>query len=57
MEITLAFRLRSLGYRPDPIFGGISVALAKMFKFIDAELKAVHTEEWERTFSLFRLLI
>ena len=39
------------------IFGGISVALAKMFKFIDAELKAVHTEEWERTFSLFRLLI
>jgi hypothetical protein len=39
------------------IFGGISVALAKTFKFIDAELKAVHTEEWERTFSLFRLLI
>ena len=39
------------------IFGGISVALARTFKFIDAELKAVHTEEWERTFSLFRLLI
>ena len=39
------------------IFGGISVALAKTFKFIDAELKAVHTEEWERTFSLFRLLM
>jgi Domain of unknown function (DUF1931) len=39
------------------IFGGISVALAKTFKFIDAELKAVHTEEWERTFSLFRLLV
>jgi hypothetical protein len=39
------------------IFGGISVALAKTFKLIDAELKAVHTEEWERTFSLFRLLI
>ncbi len=38
-------------------FGGISVALARTFKFIDAELKAVHTEEWERTFSLFRLLI
>ncbi len=35
----------------------VSVALAKTFKFIDAELKAVHTEEWERTFSLFRLLI
>ena len=45
--------------RRDPvvIFGGISVAPAKTFKFTDAELKAVHTEEWERTFSLFRLLI
>ena len=39
------------------IFGGISVALARTFKLIDAELKAVHTGEWERTFSLFRLLI
>jgi hypothetical protein len=39
------------------IFGGISVALARTFKLIDAEMKAVHTEEWERTFSLFRLLI
>ena len=39
------------------LFGGISVALARTFKLIDAELKAVHTEEWERTFSLFRLLI
>ena len=38
------------------LFGG-SVALARTFKLIDAELKAVHTEEWERTFSLFRLLI
>ncbi|MCW2909638.1 MAG: hypothetical protein JWL68_4427 [Actinomycetia bacterium] len=39
------------------IFGGITVALARTFKLIDAELKAVHTEEWERTFNLFRLLI
>ena len=39
------------------LFGGISVALARAFKLIDAELKAVHSEEWERTFSLFRLLI
>jgi hypothetical protein len=39
------------------IFGGISVALARTFKLIDAELKAVHSEEWERVFSLFRLLI
>jgi hypothetical protein len=26
-------------------------------KLIDAERNAVHTEEWERTFALFRLLI
>jgi hypothetical protein len=39
------------------LFGGISVALARMFKLIDAELKAVHTREWERTFEIFRLLI
>ena len=39
------------------IFGGISVALARTFKLIDADVKAVHSEEWERTFSFFRLLI
>jgi Domain of unknown function (DUF1931) len=39
------------------IFGGISVALARTFKLINADIKAVHSEEWERTFSLFRLLI
>lgn len=39
------------------LFGGISVALARTFKLLDAEIKAVHSAEWERTFSLFRLLI
>jgi Domain of unknown function (DUF1931) len=39
------------------LFGGISVALAKTFKLIDPGAKAVHTGEWERTFSLFRLMI
>ena len=39
------------------VFGGISIALARTFRLIDADLKAVHTEEWERTFRLFRLLI
>lgn len=39
------------------LFGGISVALARTFKLIDAELNAVHTQEWERAFGLFRLLI
>jgi hypothetical protein len=39
------------------IFGGVSTALARTFKLVDAERKAVHTREWERAFSLFRLLI
>jgi hypothetical protein len=39
------------------IFGSISVALARTFKIVSAELKAVHSQEWERAFSLFRLLI
>ena len=39
------------------IFGGISVALARTFRLLDADLRAVHSEEWERAFSLFRLLI
>jgi hypothetical protein len=33
------------------------VALARTFKLINADMKAVHSEEWERTFSLFRLLV
>jgi hypothetical protein len=39
------------------LYGGITVALAKMFKIVDAELQAVHRREWERAFRLFRLLI
>jgi len=39
------------------LFGGISVALARTFKLINAEVKAAGSEEWERAFSLFRLLI
>ncbi len=41
---------------PD-LFGGISVALARTFKLVEADIKAVHSEEWERAFSIFRLLI
>jgi hypothetical protein len=39
------------------LFGGISVALARTFRLLDAERKAVHTREWERAFAIFRLLI
>jgi hypothetical protein len=43
--------------RLPPLFGGVSVALARTFRLIDAEVKAVHSEEWERAFAVFRLLI
>jgi hypothetical protein len=39
------------------IFGGISVALARTLKLIDTEMKTVGSQEWERAFTLFRLLI
>ena len=39
------------------LFGGISVALARTFKLIDAELKAVHTRGMGTHVQLFRLLI
>ena len=39
------------------LYGGITVALAKTFKVLDAEMKAVHRREWESAFRLFRLLI
>jgi hypothetical protein len=39
------------------LFGAVSVALARTFRLIDADIKAVHTVEWERAFQLFRQLI
>src|ERR1700733_683845 len=39
------------------LFGGISVALARTFRLVEADVKAVHSQEWERAFSIFRLLI
>src|ERR1700735_2387929 len=39
------------------IFGGISVGLARTFKLIAADVKAVHSEEWEGAFSFCRRLI
>jgi Domain of unknown function (DUF1931) len=70
-EIELGPILESLAARPPldyalsdvtqarlpELFGGISVALARVFKLVDADMKAVHSEEWERAFSIFRLLI
>jgi hypothetical protein len=39
------------------LFGGISMALARTFKLVEPDMKAVHGQEWERAFSIFRLLI
>jgi len=39
------------------LFGGISVALARTFHVLDAELTAVHTDEWNRAFGAVRILI
>ena len=39
------------------LFGGISVALARTFHVLDAELTAVHTDEWDRAFGVVRILI
>ena len=54
LDVTLSEETEA---RLPALFGGISVALARTFKLIDAGLEAVHSEEWERTFQLFRLLI
>jgi Domain of unknown function (DUF1931) len=39
------------------LFGAVSVALARTFRLIDPDIKAVHTVEWDRAFQLFRQLI
>jgi hypothetical protein len=39
------------------LFGGISVALARTFHILDAELTAVHTDEWDRAFRVVQILI
>lgn len=46
-----------MSHRLPLLFGGISVALTRKFRLIDAKLKAVHSEEWGRAFAVFRLLI
>lgn len=39
------------------VAGGLSVALARTFKIIDPKLAAPHTEQWERAFKIFDLLL
>jgi hypothetical protein len=37
--------------------GGLSVALAQTFRIIDPGLKNPQTEQWERAFRVFNLLL
>lgn len=39
------------------VAGGLSVALARTFKIIDPNLKNPASEEWERCFKIFSLLL
>jgi Domain of unknown function (DUF1931) len=39
------------------IAGGLSLALARMFKIIDPDLKNPQSEHWERFFRIFDLLL
>jgi hypothetical protein len=39
------------------IAGGLSVALARSFKIIDPNVKNPQSEQWERSFRLFDLLL
>jgi len=41
---------------PD-IAGGLSLAFARAFKIIDPKIKHLATEEWDRTFQIFDLLL
>jgi Domain of unknown function (DUF1931) len=39
------------------ISGGLSIALARSFKLIDPDIKNPATEDWERAFQIFDLLL
>jgi Domain of unknown function (DUF1931) len=39
------------------IVGGLSLALARCFKIVDPDLKNPSSDEWERSFRIFDLLL
>ena len=38
------------------LFGGLSIALARSFRVVDATVSNPSTEHWNRVFTLFRLV-
>nr|MEA2798314.1 hypothetical protein [Phenylobacterium sp.] len=54
--LDLAYDDELEAWLPD-LAGGLSVAIARVFRIIDPEVKNPSTEHWERTFQLFDLLL
>jgi hypothetical protein len=38
------------------VFGGLSIALARSFRIVDPDVKSPGSQDWERVYSVFRLL-
>jgi len=55
-QLDLTYNIETEAQLPE-IAGGLSVGLARSFKIIDPDLKNPQTVQWERTFSLFDLLL
>ena len=55
-QLDLTYNIETEAQLPE-IAGGLSVGLARSFKIIDPDLKNPQTVHWERTFSLFDLLL
>ena len=54
--IDLAFSEEAEGFLPE-VAGGLSVALARVFKIMDPDLKNPQSKHWERSFRIFDLLL
>jgi hypothetical protein len=39
------------------VFGGLSIALARSFRIVDPGVKSPGSQDWERVYSVFRLLV
>jgi hypothetical protein len=54
--LDLAYSVETEARLPE-IAGGLSVALARSFKIIDPDVKNPQSEQWERSFRIFDLLL
>jgi hypothetical protein len=54
--VDLAYSVETEGQLPE-VAGGLSLALARTFKIIDPNVKNPQSEQWERSFRIFDLLL